>query len=212
MEKYPLGRRWAGDPAFRRHLSAAGALGVDVAYALYHGFFGIYHLSLWFVTLCAYYLILSALRGAVLLCVWKGGREEALGGFVLRLSGGLLAGLSLVLSGMVYLCMTGDLAMVRGEIMMITIAAYTFGKLGMAIGRAIRHRKNPSPFFAVLRATSYGAVAASVLNLQWSMIPSFGGMDPGRAHVLNVLTGAAACGLVLCLGISVLKKGLHQKG
>ena len=89
---------------------------------------------------------------------------------------------------------------------MITIATYTFGKITLAIRRAIKQRTNPSPLLVTIRSIGYAEAAASVLTLQRSMLASFGAMDATKARILNAATGAAVCGFVLVLGIALLTK------
>lgn len=95
---------------------------------------------------------------------------------------------------------------------MITIAAYTFFKIIMAIVKAVKQHKNPSPLLAVIRNIGYAEAAASILTLQRSMLVSFGTMDNTEAHIMNILTGAAACLYVLIIGMYLLlKKKIEQK-
>ena len=119
----------------------------------------------------------------------------------------LLALLSVILSAVVYLSLSRNIAVRYGEIVMITIAAYTFYKITAAVVRAVRQRRNPSPLLAAIRGISYAEVAASVLTLQRSMLVSFGAMSAGNIHLMNALTGAGVCLFVLLLGISMIIKG-----
>lgn len=192
-------------------LRAAGrSLLVNLLYALYHGVLGLRFRSLWFVTMWAYYTVLGVARAAAVLCGRRGGPADT-EYFVMRLSGGLLALLSLVLSGVVYVSLSRNVAVRYGEAWMIAIDAYTFGKLGITTVRAIRQRRDPAPLPAVLRNISYAEVAASMLTLQRSMLVSFDGMEGGTAHAMNAGAGAAVCGFVLWLGLRLIRKGRKGK-
>ena len=106
--------------------------------------------------MCVYYVMLGTARFSAVLC-GHGSTPESPAGtdyFAMRLSGILLAMLSLVLSGVTYLSLVQNIAVKHHEIMMITIAAYTFFKLGIAVTRAIRQRKAP-----LLCRRSFGASA-----------------------------------------------------
>ena len=114
--------------------------------------------------MCVYYVMLGTARFSAVLC-GHGSTPESPAGtdyFAMRLSGILLAMLSLVLSGVTYLSLVQNIAVKHHEIMMITIAAYTFFKLGIAVTRAIRQRKDPAPLPAVIRSIGYAEAAASV--------------------------------------------------
>lgn len=209
LAKTESGRRLIGEPRSRMVLTAALGLLLNLLYAIYHGALGITHLSLWFMTMSAYYTVLSVMRFSVVLCEYKSGPgpSEDTEYFVMKLSGALLAGLSLILAGTVCISLSRNIAAKHGEITMITIAAYTFCKIVMAAARAVRQRKDPSPLLAVIRNIGYAEVAASVVTLQRSMLVSFGGMDGARAHTMNSWTGAAVCLFIFILGILMLIRG-----
>lgn len=132
--------------------------------------------------------------------------------FVMRLSGCLLAALSFVLTGVIYISLAENIAAKHENVVMITIATYTFYKITMAIIRAVKQRKNPSPLLAVIRNIGYADAAASVLTLQRSMFASFGELTDTKAHTMNVLTGAAVCLFVLILGLTMINRGIKRKG
>ena len=167
---------------------------------------GIINLSLWFITMCAFYGILAAVRFSAVVCEYKSGRSkngdtELL---VARLSGALLAALSIVLAAVIYISMRQNRAVKHGEIVMITIAAYTFYKLTLVSVRAVKQRKNPSLLLKTLRRISYAEAAASVFTLQQSMLISFGSMEPEKIQTVNAILGAVVCLFVLALGVSMV--------
>ena len=59
--------RWKSDYDYKTVTASFGSLAVTVIFALYNGFLGVYHASLWHGTICAYYLVLSILRGFIVL-------------------------------------------------------------------------------------------------------------------------------------------------
>ena len=81
----------------------------------------------------------------------------------------------------------------------------------MAVSRAVKQRKTPSPLLAVIRSIGYAEVAASVLTLQRSMLVSFGAMGKDNIHLMNALTGAAVCVFVLALGAGMARKGIKRE-
>lgn len=191
----------------KRVLGFAGAsLACNVLYALYHGILGVLQPSLWFLAMCAFYSILAVLRFCAVLC----GREAAKNTaalsepFVLKASGVLLLVLGAVLAWINAISLSQNIAASYGKITMITIAAYTFYRIAAVIGKAIRQRKNSSLLLIVLRNISCAETAASVLTLQRSMLVSFGRQETGQACIMNALTGAAICALILSLGIFMI--------
>ena len=130
--------------------------------------------------------------------------------FVMKLSGVLLVTLSIVLATVSYISLSQNIAAKHGEIIMITIATYTFYKITMAIVKAVKQHKNPSPLLKTIRNIGYAEVAASILTLQRSMLASFGSMSTGNIHFMNAVTGAAVCLFVLILGLSMIAKSMKK--
>lgn len=210
VEKSNIGRKWLGKVGDVIILNAVVGFFCNLLFAFYNGALGILSHSLWFVTMCAYYIILSTMRFAAVLYGVKSG--SASDRFVMRLSGILLAMLSFVLTGVIHISLSQNIAVKYDEIAMITIATYTFYKITMAVIRAAKHKKKPSSLHMVIRNIGYAEVAASVISLQRSMIASFGGMSAESAHTLNVLTGAVVCLFVLLLGIALIIRSGKRRG
>lgn len=181
-------------------LSAAAGLVLNLLYALYHGILGIVSLSLWLITMCAYYTVLGSMRLSAVLCEYRNGHTpcENTEYFVMTLSGILLLVWSFILSGIIYISISQNIAAKRGEITMITIAAYTLYKIIMTAVKAVKQRKNSSPLLAVIRNIGCAEAAASVFTLQRSMLVSFGSMPNEKAHIMNILTGGRPFASLCC--------------
>lgn len=201
------------EPRYRIIAGAAFGFFINLLYALYHGGLGVANRSIWFMTMCAYYTILSTMRFSAVLCERKNSAKgsDEMEYFVMRLSGCLLAALSLVLTGVIYISLAENIATKHETVVMITIATYTFYKMTAAIMRAVKQRKNPSPLLSVIRSIGYADAAASVLTLQRSMFASFGELTDAKAHTMNVFTGAAVCLFVLALGLTMTIRGIKRK-
>ena len=205
MTLLPAIRRAFQDRERRTIVTASASFGLNLLYALYNGALGLMNRSIWFAAMCAYYIILAAMRFSAVLYGRKGGRGGEL--FVAKLFGALFVLLSAVLAGVVWLSLTRDTAVRYGTIVMITIATYTFTKTTMAVVRAIRARRNPSGLRAAIRSVGYAEAAASVFTLQKSMLVSFEGMTGAEIYTMNLLTGSAVWLFVFVLGIYMTKKG-----
>ena len=164
IKRTKLGRRFIQEQRFRAVFSAAVGLLANIMYAIYHGALGVVNQSLWFVTMFAYYIILSSMRFSAVLCEWKRKSlaSEDTEYFVAKLCGGLLVLLSFILGGIVYISLSQNVAVKHHEIVMITIATYTFYKITVAIIRAIKQRKNTVPLLIAIRTIGYAEVAASL--------------------------------------------------
>ena len=208
-----MGKKIASSQRYRVILSAAAAFALNLLYAIYHCVLGVLNVSFWFIAMCAFYGILAAMRFSAVLC----GRDHHKSPsddtelFVVKFTGMMLVLLGAVLAAVNYISLSQNIAAKHGEIIMITIATYTFYKITMAIVKAVKQRKNPSPLLRAIRSIGYAEAAASILNLQRSMLVSFGSMDSGRVRLMNAMTGAAVCVFVLVLGLSMMAKS-RKKG
>lgn len=185
--------------------AAAVSLGCNCLYALYHGVLGLVHLSLWYLSLGAFYAILAVARFCALLSgrTRAGETATASGGFVMAASGALLLLLSVVLAGVLAISLSQHIATAYDTVTMITIATYTFYKITAAVVNRVR-RPGTSALSKVIRNIRYAEVAASVLTLQRSMLASFGTPEETPADWMNGLTGAAVCLFILSLGIYLM--------
>lgn len=130
--------------------------------------------------------------------------------FIIKLSGVLLSALSVVLAVVVYISLSQNIAVKHSEIIMITIATYTFYKITIAVIKAVKQHKNSSLLLKTIRNIRYAEVAASILTLQRSMLVSFGAVEADKIWLMNSVTGAAVCLFVLMLGISMIIKAIRK--
>lgn len=221
MKKYrpktQLGKRLQGDKRHRIIIYAVAGLVINLMYAFYNGILGIMFRSIWFMTLFAYYAVLSSMRfGAVMFerriaaDGGKAGNSESTDSdaeiFVMRFCGALLILLALILSGSVYISMSRNIAVRHQEIVMITIAAYTFYKVTIAAVNSVKIRKERSPLLSTIRNIGSADAAVSLLSLQRSMIASFGSGEADELYIMNVITGAAVFLFITALGIRMIFK------
>lgn len=183
---------------------AVAALTVNLGYGLFNGLLGVWNRSLWFAALSVYYCILAAARFAAV--VYQGGKRggsAGRGAVAARWTGFLLAALSLALAVVIQISLSQDIALKRGEIVMISIAAYTFFKIGLAVWQAA---KGKGDWLArLLRRVRYAETAASVFALQRSMVISFGGMAAEKRRILDASTGGVCCLFIFALGLGTLR-------
>ena len=190
MSRTKAGRRLVSSQRYRMILSAAVAFAFNLLYAIYHCVLGILNLSFWFIAMCAFYGILAIMRFSAVLC--ERNRQKSpdhdTEWFVMKLSGLLLVVLGIVLATVNYISLSQNIATQHEEIIMITIATYTFYKITVAIVKTVRQHKNLSPLLRTIRNISYAEVAASIMTLQRSMLVSFGTMSTGNIHFMNAAT------------------------
>ena len=208
ITKTETGKKIVSNQRYRIILSAAVAFAFNLFYAIYHCILGVLNLSFWFIAMCAFYGILATMRFSAVL--YERTHQKLSSDdtelFVMKLSGILLVVLGVVLAAVNYISLSQNIAAKHEEIIMITIATYTFYKITIAIVKAVKQRKKSSPLLKTIRNIGYAEVSASILTLQRSMLVSFGSMSAGKIHFMNAVTGAIICLFVLILGSSMIIK------
>lgn len=189
-------RRIAGNPYT--------SLITNFAYAVYNCVIGLTAFSWWFITAGAYYTVLTAARFCILKIRQKAGGDPDLESFAGRVTGILLVMLSFCIVGVNVLSALEDRGTVYHEIIMITIAAFTFSKITAAIIGMVKVRHHTSPVAVTLRNLSMADACVSILTLQRSMLVSFPGMSPAEIRLFNIMTGTAVWVIVLLLGINLI--------
>ena len=174
---------------------------LNFCYGLANVILGFGAFSQWFIAVGAYYIVLAITRFSVLQ-MEKNNVEER---FVRKITGILLTVMSFFLAGIHILSILKERGTVFHKIIMISIAAYTFLKLTMAIIQMAKARKEHSTTIKVLRNISLSDAFVSMYTLQRSMLVSFPGMEPREIQLFNILTGTAVWLIVLLLGINLME-------
>lgn len=210
IKKNPFGERFLDDHAFRTILTTLPAFLINVAYTVYNGVIGIMNQSAWFITMAVYYSLLGIMRYRA---VSTGRRIARLEDkqlirkkelSVIKMDGILLLVLNLALSGAVLLTIAQDTAKRYSEIMVISIAAYTFYKITMALINIIKVRKTQSPILITIRNIGVADALVSMLTLQAAMLASFQDKSSLNSNQMNAITGLAVCILIAILGTSMI--------
>ena len=123
----------------------------------------------------------------------------------------LLLLLNLALSGVVLLTIAEGTTKAYSGIMAISIAAYTFYKIIMAVIHMVKVRKMESPILITIRNIGVADALVSMLTLQMTMLVSFQGTDSLDMNRMNGITGLAVCLLISALGISMIYYAFKRK-
>lgn len=182
---------------------------VNSLYALGNFALGIWSKSYWFLTMGAYNLILAIMRVSVVLSNKK--NEKNISEiFIQRFIGVMIILLGCILCGSVYLSINFDVAHKFHEIIMITIATYTFTKITLAIINYVKRSKFNSHIISTIRCIALCDATASLYSLQKSMLVSFEGMTVNDIRLMNILTGASVVIIVVVLGVLLIKKSKKE--
>ena len=184
--------------------SAYTSLVFNVVYALGNCILGFINPSWWFITVGEYYSVLAITRFSVLQVERKASGDYDTELFARRITGILLVVLSFCIVGVNIMSAVKDRGTAFHEIVMITIATYTFTKITISIIGMVRAKRSASPALKTLRNISLADACVSIYTMQRSMLVSFPGMEAAEILLLNIFTGTAVWIVVLLLGINLI--------
>jgi len=209
--KLPV-ERWKQDYDFKTLTTAFGSLAVSVVFAVYNGYLGVVHSSLWNGSICVYYLLLAVIRGVVLLTERKcadGGEAEAKRrrerAFLATSIILLVLNLALVVPISLLVRMQKPVDM--GLIPAIVMAAYTTWKVTLAAVHMKRKGRSGNLLVRELRTLNFIDAIVSVLTLQNTLIAVNGG---GSLLTLTAVTSAAAMAAIILISAHSLYRGLKS--
>ena len=180
------------------------SLSFNFLYALGNCIIGFLTYSWWFITVGAYYVVLTVTRYSVLQVKRKAKGNYDIEFFARRITGLLLVVLSFCIVGVNIMSAIKDRGTAFHEIIMITIATYTFTKITIAIIGMVKAKRSASPVLKTLRNISLADACVSIYTMQRSMLVSFPGMEATKILILNIFTGTAVWMIVLLLGINLI--------
>ncbi len=205
--------KWKAEYDFKTYITASCSFAGTLFFAFYNGALGIRHSSLWYGTICVYYIMLTLLRGSIIAAAKRSSRKEApdaarnkaalLISFLL-----LILNISLVvpISIMVRQQKPVSLTLIPA----ITMAAYTTYKIIMASVNLRRRKASSDSLVWLLRTISFIDALVSILTLQNTLIMvNSNGNDLGMLP-LTAVTSALVWVAVLVLSFSTISKGIKQ--
>ena len=194
------------DRRFSIVFSAGCTLVINLAYGLGHAVLGVMEASSWLLVMAAYHILLGVMRFGAVLTERRHTSER----FVMRLCGGILVVLAVILGASTALSILQDRAMPHGLIIMLIIAIYTFWKLTMAIVHTVQAHQSGTPLTKTIRNITLASALAAMMTMQRSMLASFGAdMPAGDVLLFNALTGGGVFLIVLLMGFNML---FEEKG
>lgn len=199
------------DYDFKTITAALGSLFVTAIFALYNGFLGVYHASLWHGSICVYYLVLVGLRTMIIAARKSADRRtepEHAQTKVYVASAALLLFLNLCLVVPVSLMVVRQKPVDMTLIPAIAMAAYTTYKVVMASVNLKRRKRSSNRLVRLLRTISFIEGLVSVLTLQNTLIMVNMKGDGSEMLTLTAITSAAIMLAALALSIAAMIKGI----
>lgn len=203
--------RWRIDYDFNTVISAFGSLLVTTVFALYNGFIGISHSSLWHGAICVYYIILVIFRGMIVLARRKilfSQNSEKSRNKVYMVAAVLLLILNFSLIIPVSLMVRQQKPVNLSLIPAISMAVYTTYKIIMASINLKRRKNSADSLIRLLRTINFIDALVSILTLQNTLIMVNSKTSSITMTRFATITGASVLLIILFLSVGAIKKGI----
>lgn len=203
----PYTNKVTTDYRLRTMLFAVPGMVSSIIFAVFNGVIGITSHSAWFGTLSAYYILLSIMRGGIVrqerkLTAVKEKNEHVQRELsVYHKNSVLFIFMAVVLAGAVVLLENAQGGKNYPGFTIYAVAAYAFYKIIMSTIQVIKVEKRKSPLLSITRRIGYIDACVSILTLQTAMFASFANGEEEFEKLMNGITGAVVCVMVLGLGI-----------
>lgn len=207
-------RRWLDDPGLRTNVTLSIHVLWNGAYAALQLATGIYHRTVWFYSLAAYYTMLAVMRLFLVRHTLRHRPGEKLRRELLRYRacGWIFLLMNLALSGMMLTMIREERVMHHHEVTTIAMAAYTFTTLTVAIVNVVRYRKYQSPALSASKAISLAAACVSLLTLENTMLTTFRSaqMKPGTRLLFLGFSGGAVSVFLVMMAVYMIRQSSQK--
>ena len=190
---------------FRIKLFLLISLIFNFGYAIFLFVVSQVYFSKWFLVMSLYYALLSTARIFIFFEINPKNslRKKIL---IMRACGYFLFLLNLVVSVMVFLLIYTAPYTKYHEIIVITLATYTFSALTIAIVNIVRSLKKNEYVYSCVKMISLISASVSMLTLTNTMLATFGSENELlRSIILPILSGVVAIFIIVC-AILMIKK------
>lgn len=206
---------WRGKRPLFAGIGAVGSFAATILFALYNGGLGIWYASIWHGSICIYYILLSLLRGILLLAEWKAKELEQSAGEnyrkrVFRVTSGIVLAMNAALAPPISLMVLDLRPIQTGMIPAITSAAYTTYKTSAA---AVKLKRAAGTILdrelSLIRLVD---ALVSILVLQNTLIIAVENGIPQRLFRLTAISSAGIFLLILALSAAWFARSARRGG
>lgn len=208
--------RYLTDAKLRAEISLYAGLGVSFFYAVFKMVAGIYYHSVWLGALAMYYIILSAMRFALVKkyrdnIQHENEREQRLFGLrSYRFCGILMFLLNIAVTGLVGQLIWTNESYEYPGFLIYAFAGYSFYCIGIAVRNMAKHRKLETPILAAAKMLSFACALMSILATQTAMLTQFGDGQETFAQIMNAMTGSVVCLLIFGLAVWMVRRANRE--
>lgn len=203
--------RRKNDFEYKTVTAAVGSFAATAFFALYNGFLGIHHRSLWHGTICVYYIVLVVLRGIIIIprkSVSTMSDPEHAQTKIYVVSAALLLFLNICLIIPVSIMVVRQRPVNITLIPAIAVAAYTTYKVIMAFINLKKKKQSSDSLVRMLRTISFIEALVAILTLQNTLIMVNMKDDSTDMLMLMAFTSAAVMLAAVTMSVVALIKGI----
>lgn len=195
---------YKNDVQLRINISLYGTFAFNALYALFQLCLGLWHHSAWFYAMAVYYLLLAVMRLSLVRHTshHAAGEDSRTEWRKYRFCGWLLLVMNLALAIFTLYFVFRIRTFLHHEITTISMAAYTFTALTLAIINAVRYRKYGSPAYSAAKSISLVSATVSMLTLENAMLTTFG-QDSSEMFRQIILGASGAAVILVVQGIAL---------
>lgn len=176
---------------------------INLAYVNFMGVLAIMTRSVWYISITAYYLVLTIMKGNVFYSKKKHGLgiyEEK----TYRYTGVMFIFLTIALSGIIVLIYKSNMYFEYAGLMIYAVATFTFYKLILAIFNIFKARKQDDLYIQTIRNINLANALFSVIVLQVALFQAFS--PELNTSFANGLTAGGVSLVILILGVFMIVK------
>ena len=207
-------RIWQDDTRLRVNVSLYGTLIYNTAYALLQLGMGFWHHTFWFYSLAGYYISLAVMRFFLVRHTSKHKPGDKMLDELIkyRACGIIFLIMNLALALMIFFMVYWNRTFNHHEITTITLAAYTFTSLTLAIINTVKYRKYNSPVYSASKAISLASACVSMLTLESTMLTTFGDgtMSLTGRRILLGISGGVISVFIIAMAIYMIVHGTKK--
>lgn len=208
-----MGARYLADVRFRTDVNLYRSIVINALYIVLKLFLGIYYNAYWFVALAVYYVLLVAMRLALVARRGKEALTVRQEWRRYRVCGVVLLVMNQALMGIVIYMVRDARGFHYPGYLIYAMAAYSFYAVILSIVQMVKFRRHGSPLLSAAKAINFVAALVSILALETAMLAEFGGDDETFRTIMTGATGGSVCVIVIGMAIYMItraKKSLKQ--
>jgi len=176
---------------------------INILYVAFMGVIGIMSKSAWYLSLTAYYLVLSLMKGNTIYSKRKHNTKTKQAR-AYRYAGIMFIFLTIAFSGIILLIYTSNMYFEYAGLMIYVVATFTFYKFILSIYNIFKARKQDDLYIQTIRNINLASALISIVVLQVAMFQAFS--PENNTSIANAITGGAISLIILSLGIFMIIK------